>query len=273
MNSIVDAVHAAVHAIVALLLKPFSGMNPVWGLSIVSVVLGVLLVLAYGKLSSQSAIRKVKSDIYRALLESVLFRHDLKLSLRAQGEMVLRALKYFALAIPPLVILAVPCVFFLAQLAQWYEDRPLKIGEPGIVKVELKTAADVSAIKVVAPDALSIASVRVPADKELVLRVTPQQPGRHEVVLSLGGQEYKVPVVSGDYSGPLFLGSYGDFWRRVLTPDGPIGGAAAALAAIEIQYPARDLVVAGINVSWIVLFFIVSLIAGLIGSKIFGVAV
>ncbi len=272
--SAIDGVHTVLHAAVALILSPFARLDPLWGLTVISALLGVLLVLAYGKLSRQSSIRKVKSDIYRSVLESVLYRHDLRLALGAQGKMLVDATRYLGLAVPPLLILGIPCVLVLAQLNLWYGVRPLEVGETSIVKVELRNVSDVNSVAFSAPRGVDVTPpVRIPSSGELFWRLIPTQTGSGDLSVKVGAQEYKMPIVSGDFSGPLLNASYASFWDRVIVPNGPIQGPADLVQAITVQYPEPTYVVAGVTTSWLVIFFVVSLASGLVGCKVFGVAV
>lgn len=272
--SLVDGIHSVLHAAVALILAPFEKLDPLWGLTAVSAVLGVVLVFAYGKLSRQESIRKVKSDIYRSVLESVLYKHDLRLALMAQGKMLVDATRYFAFAVPPLLILGIPSLFILAQLNLWYGVRPLKIGEPAIVRVELRQPSEINSVTLSAPTGVDVtAPVRIPASRELFWRVTPKQNSSGELAVTISEHEYKIPIVSGDFKGPLVSASYSSLWERVLVPLGPIDSARGLVDAVSVQYPERDFVIGGLKMSWLVIFFIVSLMSGLVGSKVFGIAV
>ncbi len=274
MNSLINAVHGILHAAFSPLLSIFEGQNQFWGLAFVSILLGVILVVIYGKVSRQESIRKVKSQIYRALLESVLFRHDLKLSLKAQGGMLVQAGRYFLLAVPPLIILAVPCLFVLAQLGLWYNARPFTIGQSGIVKVEVAKSVNLMQVSLTAPESVEVTPpVRDAASREIFWRVTPHVDGSTLLIVKVGGKEIQLPLKSGKVEGPIVTASYSTWWDKLLYPEGPIENADSPLKAIEVSYPSSSISIGGIHGNWLVIFFVVSLVSGLIGSKIFGVEV
>ena len=112
MNKAVGFFNAVATWFFDLLLWPFGNMAPVWGLLFVSALSGILLLLVYGRISNQAAIRRTKKKIGGLMLEAVLYRRDLAVSLRAQARMFGQAFVYLGYALPPLVILMAPCLIY-----------------------------------------------------------------------------------------------------------------------------------------------------------------
>ena len=64
-----------------------------------------------------------------------------------------------------------------------------------------------------------------------------------------------------------------NFWERMLSSAEPAIPDASAIDSIEVNYPARNIRFAWMEWNWIVLFFVVSLIAGFIFKSVFGIQI
>ena len=82
--------NAAANALGALLAPV--GLLPGWlSATLLSLVLGVLMLLVFKYTSNQRAIRRVRRDIRANLLAVKLFRDSVAVGLKAQGRVLLRA--------------------------------------------------------------------------------------------------------------------------------------------------------------------------------------
>ncbi len=165
MSRAVDYFNAALVALMDAALWPFQGLSRLWGLLAVSLISGVILLLIYGRISNQDGIRRIKKKIGASLLEAVLYRHDLRTSLKAQGRMFVYGFVYFAYAVPPILILMVPCVLILAQLNLRYNSAGLPPGTPAILRVKVDNPNYLDSIALQAGgDAEVTPRLRIPAD-------------------------------------------------------------------------------------------------------------
>lgn len=268
--------------IFSLLLTPFEGLQALWGLLAISIVAGVILVCIYGKISNQAALKRVKKRITAGIYESVLFRHDLPTSLRAQGGMLLGGARYFALAVPPLIVLLIPSLVILAQLNLRYGARALQPGESATVTVhftnedalfttELKPAGDTA--QVTPPlrdlDAQSV-SWRVDAAKaQSPNRATPTT-----LALAVNGVQVTEPLFTGQQPAMLPTAQHTSPWWQLLYPGASVPQELRSyVRSITVTYPEQELSIAGITVHWLLLFVLVSIAAGLAASKVIGIEV
>ena len=272
----VDGLNAALTAAADAVLWPFRALAPVWGLAVFSLLSGVLLLLIYGKISNQSGIRRIKRKISAALLEAVLFRHDLRISLGAQGRMLWYGAVYFAYAVPPILIMMVPCVLLLAQLNLRYNSAGLPPGQAGILRVRLANPNYL--------DSISLANVRgaevTPrlriADEQSVLwRVTPRDRDAELVVkVEANGESHAQRVLlAKDRSQPVPAVQLRDWWWGLLYPGERLLPAASPVAEIVFSYPEARYRLFGITWHWVVLFLVLSIVSGLAASKALDVAV
>src|SRR5262249_52500652 len=114
------------------------GLLPGWlSATLVAVVTGVAMLVAFKYTSNQRAIKRVRSDIRANLLTVKLFKDSFAVGLRAQGRVLRGAFRLLLLAVVPILVMAVPMVLLLAQLGLWYQAAPLPVGEEAVVTVQL----------------------------------------------------------------------------------------------------------------------------------------
>jgi hypothetical protein len=250
------------------ILAALSILGDAWSLVLISIVLGVVLVLIYGKISFQKKVAEVKRKIFGNIIESVIYRHDLKIALKAQLGALVSALKYAGLAIPPLLILAIPAIFILGQLYPVYAVRALKNNEQTIVTATLnKEASDrLNSISLESKDVKEVLPpIRISSKSEISWRITAQG---ETGLLTIKADEKSFNINLNDKniwrdSGfenilyAWFTGSY------ALDSD-----SSKIFSSITVSYPEKSINWLGIKWNWLILFFIVSLIAGLFSAKL-----
>jgi uncharacterized membrane protein (DUF106 family) len=131
-------INAVLRPVFELLLSPFSGLPPIVGLLVVSLLTAVAMLLIFKKTSNQDAIAAVKRRIHANLFEIRLFNDDLRAILRAQAEILRHNLTYLRLSAVPMLWTIPPLILVIAQLQFHYGYRGLDIGSSAILKVELR---------------------------------------------------------------------------------------------------------------------------------------
>jgi len=119
------------------LLAPLAFESPWPGLIVVSLAAAAGLLLIFKLSSNQERIRRKKKVVFARVMELLLFRHDLGVSLTACGRILATQMAYLGELALPFGIAAVMCTLLIAQLACWFECRPFRVGEPIVLEVEL----------------------------------------------------------------------------------------------------------------------------------------
>lgn len=269
-----ETVASLTSSLVSAALWPIGGLSHAWQLVSISAVFGVLLVLVYGRVSFQNRLRATKRAIATYVLESVFFRHDLRITLGAQARLLGQGFVYLGLALPPLIVMSVPCVVLLADLNLRYGVRPLRIAEAAILEATVNDGVSLESVSLAVPPHVSATPpVRDAASRTISWRVTPDAEGVFDLVVAFGER--------GSFSKPLAVGTHGwvspvtsaRWWERLLYPSDRAIGTDLPLARVELAYPDRRLVLFGRSWNWLLLFFLASLASGLAGSRVFGIEV
>lgn len=267
----------AITALFSFVLAPLSSLAPIWGLLFISVVAGILLAIAYGRLSNQNALKKVKRSISAGIFESVLFRHDLRTSLAAQGRMLWSGVRYFCLAIPPILILLIPSVCILAQLNLRYGARPLQAGESALVVVDMADSDALFEAELNAPAGINVTPpLRDLEHNQVTWRIqAPTTPTDKLLTLSVGTSESTQQLYHGTLRQKILPSQlHSSALWQFLYPGGSVPEVLRKhVQAISITYPEQQIQLAGINAHWLVLFVCVSIIAGFIASKFLGIEI
>src|SRR5438552_3279583 len=130
---IVVWVNAAANAVGYWAFAPI-GFLPGWlSATLVASVTGVVMLVIFKHTSNQNAIKAARDDIKAQLLAMKLFKESVVVTLKAQARILWGAVRLFVFALVPMVVMAVPVTLVLAQLALWYQARPLQIGEDAVV--------------------------------------------------------------------------------------------------------------------------------------------
>ena len=199
------------------------------------------------------------------------------MSLRAQGRLLLGAFRLFVLAIVPMLVMAVPVTLMLGQLALWYQARPLRVGEDTVVTLKLNGDAGSTfpAVSLQPTDVVevTVGPVRVQSKREVCWNLKAREPGSHRLVFQVGDRTRSKELAIGDglmrvsaqrppwdWSAILL-----NPWEEPFRPDDPV-------RSIEIDYPHRASWTSGTD-SWVIYWFVVSMVAALCFRRALNVAV
>jgi uncharacterized membrane protein (DUF106 family) len=269
-----------------LVLRPFGGLAPIWGLTAVSVATGVAMLWVFGKVSNQEAIRLVRDRIRGNLIAIRLFGDDLAILARLQGRILRHTLTYLRYSFVPMLVLLVPVLLILVQLNLRFAARPLRPGEPTLVKVQLHDGWSVEdpPVELEVPRGVRVETpgVRIPSLGEVAWRIRAEEPGVHRLVVRAGPEAVDKELV---------VASSGSRWRTVssvrtgasllqvlLHPAEPPLSGDLRIESIEVRYPSLALRLFGWNLNafpsgWLAFFFVASIASGFALRRVLGVEI
>lgn len=250
-------------------------MPPLLSLALISLATAIVLLLVVRHTSDQPRIASVKRAIRAGLFEIRLFNDDLRAILRAQAEILRHNLTYLRLSAVPLLWVAIPLVLLIAQLQAYYGYDGLHPGRSALVKVEVSEAAGVS------PDLrldgapgvrIETPAVWIPSRGEAAWRIAAEQPGDFELTVHVNGEAYTkaVRVSSGPARrSPVRLEP--GILNRVLYPSEASLPAGALVRSIAVTYADRSISLLGLDLHWMVVFFVLTLAFAVLLRRPFGV--
>lgn len=281
-----SALNSLLRSLSDAVLAPFSGLSPLVGLAIVSLVLAVVMLLVFKKVSNQDQLERVKRQIHAGLFEIRLYNDDLAQIFRAQGAILKANGKYLALTLVPMVILLPLVVLISAQLQFYYGYTGLKPGVPTLVRVALKKGweggslpkdeAGKPGVRLEASPGLKVETPAVwaPALGEVAWRVVAETPGSYDLKILAGTETLTKTAISSPAvvrRSPFRPGT--SFLDQLLYPSEPPIPEASPIAAIHLGYPEADVNLLGWKTHWMIAFIILSIVFALALRRVFGVTI
>jgi len=249
------------------------GPLPVWlGLTLLSAVAGVVMLVAFRYTSNQAAIGRAKDDIKANLLALKLYKDDLRVTFASQARILWAILRLQRYVLTPVLIMTLPMLLALAQMGVRYQWRPLHTGERTLLRLLSASPAAAAETARIEPNAGLIVEVGPIAGRsDIVWRVRGGLPGRHNLHITFGGTTLDKEVVVGEGFQRVSALRPGNRWTdQLLNPTESVIRTPVDVQAIEIEYPGVDSWVYGTNY-WVVYFFLVSMAAALVFKPFFKV--
>ena len=242
---LVVRLNAAASALGGWLLAPV-GRLPVWlSATLLAALTGVLLLVVFKYTSNQRAIRRVRDDIDANLLALKLFKDSARATFQAQCRLLVGAARLFVLALVPTAVMAVPVTLILGQLALWYQQRPLPVGEEAVVTLTLGGGADAPfpevSLRPTGAVETAVGPVRVFSKRQVCWNVTARQAGYHRLQFQVGDQTFDKELAVGDglmrvsARRPEFAWSEDLVYHPAEQPFGP----GSPVRSIDVAYPER----------------------------------
>lgn len=279
MISSVSAFNAVFTFLFGLVYEPLRWLGPFWSMAGISLLAGLLMVWIFGKVSNQDAIQRTRDRLSAELIGLRLFKDDLRVFFGIQGQVLVWTLKYLRHSLVPMLILMAPTILILIQLNYHYGLRPLRVGEPALVKVKLRDGhalARGAQITLNASDNLAIETqgVRIGPLKEVCWRVRGASPGRFDLTVSDGKESVtKAVAVGGRLEGVSSLRTGSDWLTCLLYPgESPIP-SESAFESVEVLYQPLDILVLGHRIDWLILFLVFSVGFGYAFKGVLGVQI
>ena len=232
---------------------------------LISLVIGLLMVVLFRYTSDQKAIRVAKDQLKAHLLAVRLFQDQLPVVLSSYGRIVKGTGRYLQLAFKPLLLVIIPLTLLIVQLDRYLGSMPLKSGEAFLVKVRSASPDAMDSLSLQLPPQIVTTAppVHVPADNEVVWRLSAQQDGHYDLKVEDGEQIVpKRVVVSSQLARLSLIRLRGQFWERFFVSGEPAVPENSRIQSITVTYPDRTIHFAWMEWNWIWLFFVLSLAAG-----------
>jgi len=245
---------------------------------IVSLVIGLVMVVLFGYTSDQKAIGIAKDQLKAHLLAVRLYRDQIPVVMGSYGKILRGTGRYLKLAFMPLLYVIIPITLLMVQIDRYLGQTPLPANAPFLFTVHMTGKGDnvLNDVSLQLPPeiAMTASPVHILAQSEIVWRLAGSKDGKYEVKVVTGGQTVEKTVCIGsDVPRISTIRLRGQFWNRLFSSAEPALPESSPIESISINYPDRDIQVAGYGMNWIWLFFIVSMVAGFIFKELLGIQI
>lgn len=262
----------------------FANLDPAYGLLVISVITGILMLIVFRYTSDQKGIKRAKNLVKAHFLAIRLYKDDIAQMLATMKNIVVSNLVYMSKSVKPMLFMLAPVALVLIQLDSRYEHRPFKVGETTVVTVRLHqgganasaSLAELSSVTLTVPAGLKIETpmLRIPEKAEVSWRIKMEQEGAFDLTVNDNGHQFEKRLyVSNALTALASSKERQSFTAALFSPAEPSLPADAPVESIVITYPKRELSVFGITVHWLIGFFVLSLVAGFALKGVFGVEI
>ena len=272
-----NAINATLTAWANRLLAPLQGWPPLCTLLVLSAAAGVIMAVTFRYASNQRALRRVANLSRAQVLAIKLFKDDLRTMFSSLGWLLRYTLLCLLHSLPPMLVMLVPFVLLLAQLALRYEYCPLEVGEHAVLELQMAPHAwqEHQTVPIEVPPQIGVETepLRDLGRKAVYWRIRAKQAvpgtvrwklGSHrnkkvvvEKQVAIAGDATRLPSVSARRPGPRW-------WDRLLHPGEPGFSADSPVQAVVVHYARRSTPVFGFDVVWWLTFLIASMLAALL---------
>ena len=281
-----SSINAAMNQIFSWIWMPFNNVNPWVGLIVLSVVFGVLALLAMKYFSNQDRIVELKDRYKGHVLAIKLFRDDLGVVLSSLFRTLGLITLYLGHQLRPVAVMMIPFVLIFAQMQMRLAYKPVAVGDELLVTVELEQLepglAGSPDVTLESTDAVTVMgkAPRVPSAKKVVFPIRVEKAGVHELNFRVN-EERVTKSLHVDNDGlvmvsPVRSSGFGDL---ILYPTESAFDDGSEFARISMQYPVRPLPALGIDWSFGMelgmglTFVVISIVAAFLLKGFFGVTI
>ncbi len=268
LTQVITWINVLANALGKFLLAPIAVLPGWLSNTIVSAIVGVVLLVLFKYISNQRAIQQARDDIKANMWAMKLFKDSLPVILRSPWGVFRGVLHLLLHNLRPMLVAIVPILLLCSQLAMWYQHRPLKPGEYSVVTVSLSGRSDspwpVVTMKPTSAVELTTGPVRIISQRQICWEIKARQNTSESLVFQVGDQQIEKEFAIGDGFMRISDKRPGRQWRDIFWHPGeqPFSDDSA-VQSISIDYPPRISWTSGADY-WVGYFFVASLIAALI---------
>jgi len=273
-------INAILRTLVDGLLYPFRDLSPLVGLTVVSLLTAMGLLIVFKHTSNQKALEDVKQKIHAGLFEIRLYNDDFRAIMRAQAGILRANLTYMRYSMAPMIWTLPPLVLLIAQLQFHYGYAGLTPGQEVLLKVEFSEGAyggnEKPPVTVTTPEGLKLddLAVWIPTLGEMAWRLTAAAPGDYELEIRNGAEAAATKTVRvADNVVRRSPFKVRGVLNELIYPAEPSLPQGGAIEAITVTYPEADVDVFGFELHWMIVYFVLSMVFAFILRGPFGVTI
>ncbi len=232
------------HRVIRISLAPFDAMDPMLGLTLLSVVTGIAMLWVFGKTTPQAKIRIAKDRMTAAIYEVRLYLDSPARVAAATARMLGWTTVHLALMLPAFVVIGPPMGLMLLHMDMRYGKTGLPIGEPVLVKIQVdneKTARNIR-IDMDSNESVLVTAPRlfVEDEKTLYIRTVITEPGNHTLVLNTGQSRVEKRLAATPDPrtwSPTRTAGFALLWSQTTEPPLRPGGP---IKMISVRHPPNN---------------------------------
>lgn len=251
-------------------LEPLQSL-PGWiSLTIISAVLGIVIFIIFTLTANRQAFTKILDDIKANILAVLLFKDNFYVTMKSEVRLLACSGRLLWYSIIPVLVMSIPLSLILAQMASWYQNRPVLPGsESVLVSLKLNSTAgewpEVTLREIPEIEVLT-GPVRLFSRGEIYWEIKPLTEGSHNLIFQADDRQFSKTLSAGTGFMRLSPNRPGHkLLDMLLYPLEKPFSAESSVASISVGYPERPSKIYGTD-WWVLYFCIVSMIFALVSK-------
>lgn len=251
------------------LLYPFRTLNPFWGIAFLALLTAIFILWIYKVLSNQKAIKRLKKRMMGYFLGIYIFRDDVGRILKTQAVLLGTIFRYLGHSARPLLIIIIPVGLLCAQMQLRYGWGTPRPGDEMVVTLKLRPGIDPLRSEIGLKPSPGIAvrtpPLRIKALGEVNWKVKLLQAGSHRLFFTVGNEMESMTLDASQVIGRRYPVKEEAGFLSLLTSPGeePLDESFPA-RSLHIAYLPAKVNVLGFRLHWVILYFLLSVIFGLL---------
>lgn len=251
-----------------------SGLIKSWtGVLIISFLTGLIIILLYKLISNQKKMRIIKNKVKASILGIYLYREEPELVMKHFIDSLKFNFIYLFNSILIFIPISIPVIFLFSQTYHWYNYKPLTAGKVYHIRIKgVDCTESIPKIKNMDKEVKVVDTSFFPEDSSIIYDFIPGKKGINEIIFRFNHQTLKKKIIVSNYNHPVsparkksILPLFSS-WEKQLPESIPF-------SSLIIDYPERTVFVGKFIVPLWALFFVSTIISGIIFSLIFKVEI
>jgi uncharacterized membrane protein (DUF106 family) len=259
LSWILARLNSLINAVSVPLLKWISHVPGWLSNTIISAIVGIVLLVIFKYVSNQKAIGKVKDSIKANMLAMRLFKESIVVTFKIEGQLLKGAASLLLYSVKPVLVMIFPVLLILAQLSVWYQQRPLNIGEEALVTVQMNNNMKDALSDVILQPETSVDTIMGPvvisSKNQVFWKLKAKEQGYHTITFDVDSKKFTKELAIGNgfmRTSPLRPG-YHPLDIIEYPAESPLP-PDSIVESISVEYPDRNEYLSGTD-WWVIYFF------------------
>jgi uncharacterized membrane protein (DUF106 family) len=185
---------------------PLLGLGELWAIIIISLILAVIITIAYKYLTDQELMKTLKQDMKSLQKEVKALKHDPKKMMATQKKAMEKNMKYMMHSMKPTLITFIPLIIIFSWLNAHMAYYPINPGQEFTTTIEFEENAYGEA-EIIVPEGLEVLSETIKEVEEGRIKWTLKGvEGDYLIEYTFQGKKYEKDVLitsEREYKTPL----------------------------------------------------------------------
>lgn len=228
------------------------------GIIIISFFTTLIIILIYKYTTNPQKKIKIKNKIKGHLFGALIYNNDIKLILENFLRLSRAISIYFINSLFTFIIVVIPVISILSQLINWYDKRPLWVGEESNLTLRIEEIDDLSNY----PELIEIDGIKIlegpyifSEENSLVWKFRALNKGKYYIPFAVGSDTIKKEIVISNKNMQVSPLRTKRIFSLFSSTEKPIP-ENLPIKKIEVAYPENEIFIGNFLIHWWFIFIL-----------------